>query len=672
MRRFRIALAAFLAVLALASVSAQVAGELPVTRVVLFSSGVGYFEHRGRVAGEAVVLLPFGVGDVNDALKSLVVRDPGSASPSVSYASQESLDRALKGFSVDLSGSPKVADILARLRGADVQVDTPTTLSGRIVGVETRPGKEPGTTTQFLVILTKDGVRAVPLDGIAAFRFTDRKITEDFERALALILEAQDTQRRVLELKLPGSSAREAAVGYVVAAPIWKASYRLDLAGQKPYLQGWAIIDNPTEQDWKNVELSLVSGRPVSFIQDLYSPLYVERPEIPLAIAGAAKPRYLDSGVSGDEYDEYKEKYEEAEAYDRSVGAGAPPAPASAAKSAYAEPRRPSESLAEQNLETARAKAAGELFEFTVKKPVTLERRKSAMLPLVAGELTVEKVSVYAPGQETPMTGARITNTTGMKLPAGPITVFDGGVYAGDALIDFLPEKEKRLIVYGDDLSLVASSNLGSAEETVGITIYKGSLRFSRRVTYARTYEFRNAGTAAKKVVVEHPIMSGAELFEPKSFDEKTAALYRFSVAVASGASSTFVVKERYPRTDTVVVGNLPLDSLVAYSTNKEMPPKVRDALAKAADLKRGLEDRKRALNELQNRKKELTDEQSRIRDNLDSVGTTSTQGQQYLKKLLDAENEIESTNAKIVDARKAVSDAQTAYDTYVASLTVE
>ena len=58
---------------------------------------------------------------------------------------------------------------------------------------------------------------------------------------------------------------------------MWKTSYRLILA-EKPALQGWAIVENQTDNDWTDVQLSLVSGRPISFIQDLYQPLYIPRP----------------------------------------------------------------------------------------------------------------------------------------------------------------------------------------------------------------------------------------------------------------------------------------------------------------------------------------------------------------------------------------------------------
>ena len=180
-------------------------------------------------------------------------------------------------------------------------------------------------------------------------------------------------------------------------------------------------------------------------------------------------------------------------------------------------------------LETASAGKAGDQFQFTVKKQVSLERGRSAMLPLVAGDIAAERVSIYSPGLPSshPMLGAKLANSTGIRLPAGPIVVFDGGVYAGDALLDFFPEKDSRLIVFGEDLGVTTDVSASNSQETVGVTISKGVMTFSRRITVAKTYAFKNGGANAKKIVVEHSITPGAELFDPKASDEKTESVYR-------------------------------------------------------------------------------------------------------------------------------------------------
>ena len=61
-----------------------------------------------------------------------------------------------------------------------------------------------------------------------------------------------------------GEGKRKVQVGYVVEAPIWKTSYRLVLSDtEAPFLQGWALVENTTDEDWQGVRLSLISGRPI-------------------------------------------------------------------------------------------------------------------------------------------------------------------------------------------------------------------------------------------------------------------------------------------------------------------------------------------------------------------------------------------------------------------------
>jgi hypothetical protein len=635
--------------------------ELPVTKIALFSSGVAYFERHGIVSGNSIVSLPFASDEVNDALKSLIVAE-GSSSPSVSYPSRESLDRALKDFRIDLSGAPGVAELLSRLRGAEVEIDTPQTIGGRVVSVERSPTQDPGVTKDSLVLFAKGGLRSFTLDEIQAIRFSDQGISEDFERALGLILSSRNDRNRSLQLSLPGSGDRQATIGYVIAAPVWKVSYRLDLSAAKPRFQGWAIVDNPTGQDWKDVSLSLVTGRPVSFIQDLYDPLYLDRPTIPLAIAGIAAARSYGSSLTNvpeEEADSYTEA-ESAPAAKKAMAPMAAHAPLMARASAASR---------------AEASSAGDQFQFTLKSPVSLERGTSAMLPLVSGEIAAERVSIFSGTQgalsQHPMLGAKLANSTGMRLPAGPIAVFDGGLYAGDALLDFFPEKDSRLIAFGEDLGVTGAVTASSEEETIGVGIAKGVMTFARRITFSKSYEFKNGTAEPKKLVVEHPITQGAELFEPTTSEEKTAGVYRFELAVAAGRAAKLIVKERSPSSETVVLGSIRPEDLLAYSSSQEIPQKIRDALKKAVDLRKKLEDAKRGLEDQKARKDSLAADQDRYRRNLDSVGRDSSQGQQYVKRLMEAEAAIDQTSTAITNAQKAVQEAQAAYEGYLADLSI-
>jgi hypothetical protein len=120
------------------------AGQLPIAQVVLFSSGVGYFQREGTVEGNTRVDLSFPVQDINDLLKSMVVRDlDGGVISTVSYDSSAPVEKTLKSFAINLNGNPAFGQILNQARGEKVEVvlqqagaTQPGTLTGAIVGLE--------------------------------------------------------------------------------------------------------------------------------------------------------------------------------------------------------------------------------------------------------------------------------------------------------------------------------------------------------------------------------------------------------------------------------------------------------------------------------------------------------------------------------------------------------
>ncbi len=655
--------------------------DLPVKKVALYSSGVGFFEHRGPVSGNVETDLTFDAQAVNDVLKSLVISDPEATSPSVMYPSADTLAKTLRSLSVDLSGNPGIAEILSGLRGQEISVSVPEPVSGRILGVENRvvpPGHEDSAvpaSEAYLSLLTKEGIRAFRISEIASFAFADRKVSEDLARALDLIQSSKGDDTRVLRVSLPGKGPREVSLGYVVPAPVWKVSYRLDLEGEKPFLQGWAIVDNAGDMDWNGVELSLVTGRPVSFVQNLYPPLNLPRPVLPLSIAGIAEATTYESGFGA--LPSSASMAEEAMAdYD---GYAESPAPSRAlAKAAAPAMKAKRESVSGGVVETAVARSAGEQFEFTVKKPVTLPRQQSAMIPLVEAAVKTEKVSVLSGdkaaygGPVHPMLCAELTNTTGMKLPAGPITVFDDGAYAGDALVEFFPENDKRIVAYGEDLSVTGILSASSSQEVVSVKIARGAMTIARRTTHERAYAIRNASAKSRKVVVEHPFIPGATLTRPAKAEEKTDRLYRFAVTVGAGAETKLAVHEQSPSEETVVLAKLGIESLLYYRSSGELPAKARAAFEKAIDFRNRADEAQKALTLLETQKRDKVSEQDRVRKNLEAAGNETQQGKEYLRRLSALDADIDALAAKIELARKALDEAKTAFDAYLANLTVD
>jgi hypothetical protein len=290
---------------------AQAEAPLPVRKVVLYKNGVGYFEHRGqtRAAGPVAIELPS--SQLDDVLKSLTVIDLGGGGQvaGVSYTTLAPLERRLDEIALDLTSAEGLAHFLNQIKGARVEVQTGGgVVSGKLMGAEVK-SRELGSngsvqTTEALVFTAQAQVRAIELGSAAAIRLLDAELSSQVSRYLDLLRTGHERDVRRLEIETLGASPRSLQVSYTSEAPIWKTTYRLALEeGEKPLLQGWAIVDNVSAMDWDGVELSLVAGAPVSFIQNLSQPIYSRRPTVPLPEGVQVAPQTHGAAldVSGEE-----------------------------------------------------------------------------------------------------------------------------------------------------------------------------------------------------------------------------------------------------------------------------------------------------------------------------------------------------------------------------------
>jgi len=640
--------------------------NIPLKKVVILTSGLAYYEHSGSINGQASVNLPFKLETVNDALKTLVISDPSSSNPSVTYQSSNTLIQTLRSLNIDLSDMPGIAAILSKLIGAEIEIASPTAYTGRITSVEYRQIMNANgmmTIEPWLILRTKDGLLSFNIKDISSIKFKDAAIEKDLDRALDLIAASRNTMSRQLLVNLPGNGRRNVSISYVIPSPVWKVSYRLDLGAAKPLFQGWAIIDNDSDTDWNNIELSLVAGRPASFIQELYPPYYVYRPVLPLSIAGAAPAASYDTSVyMAAEMEMQKSRAKASYEYDGMEQPAEARAPSPRASGSA------SSNLTGGVVDTAAGNAAAGQFEFTIKNTVSLNRRMSAMFPLLESTLDARKLLIYSGTGRFPRLGAELTNTSKMKLPAGPITVYDGGVYAGDALIEFWNENEKRLISFGEDLSVTASTGNTTTNVISKVNVSQGVMTISRLLNYIKTYTFINSSSEQKLLVTEHSKTSNTELVSPKA-DEQTTSAYRFNVTLAANKQTVLTVTEQRPLSERITLLPLRLDSLISYSSNQEIPANVRQAFAKAVELKRACDAADLSVKEITERRERLVSDQDRIRKNLEAAGNQTQQGQEYLRRLVSLDGEIDAIAAELQKANASAKAAKDTYEKYLAEL---
>jgi hypothetical protein len=680
--------------------------QLPIGQVVLFSSGVGYFQREGTVDGTTRVDLSFPVQDINDLLKSMVLRDlDGGHISTVSYDSNAPIERTLKSFAINLTGNPSFGAILNQARGEKVEVvlqqanaTQPGTMSGTVVGIEKQHVASPGTAVpgldvEMLNLWCADGMRSLKMTEVQRVRFLNPIMDSEFRKALETLSLSHDTQKKAVSINFVGDGKRNVRVGYVIENPIWKTSYRLVLdKKEKPYLQGWAVVENPTDEDWKDVRMALVSGRPISFQMDLYQPLYVPRPIVePELFASLRPPTY--SGALGDQLAKMPAPAETVPA-PTTASLAPPTAPApgpdglgfgaglktgAATDGTYS---RDMQKRLHERMDLGRsvgsaatASKLGDFFQYAIDRPVTLPRQKSAMLPIVAKEVEATRVSIYneATQAKFPLLGVKVKNTSGVHLNQGPITVFEGSNYAGDARILDLQPNEERLLSYaidlGTEVNAVPSNDNGRLTVVKAV---KGILYTTTKFRETKTYTIVNRNDAQRTVLIEHPVRNDFKLIDTDKPEETASDFYRFQVKVPAGKTEKQVVTEERIINSSVQLTNLDDDNIRIFINNPVTSQKVKDGLDSAMKLRWATAKTQREIQELERQLKVITDDQARLRANLKEMPATAAAYKRYLQKFDEQETQIEKYQADIKKLQGVEHQQRKEFEDFLANFTAE
>jgi hypothetical protein len=642
---------------------------VPISALVLFTSGVGYFQHDGTVEGNAKMELTFSTSQINDLLKSLVLRDlDGGTISSVTYSSRDPITRTLKSFSIDLTSNPTLSNLLIQTRGEAITVTLASgnTLTGTIISVETRQastGAKGEIAGEFLTMNTAAGVTSIALIDIQGIRFIRKEVQDDLAQALQVLSSSHGIEKKKVVLHFTGTGKRRVRIGYILESPVWKTSYRLVLGDAVSHLlQGWALVENTSDTDWRSVALTLVSGRPITFTMDLYQPLYIQRPEVQMELYQSLRPQTNQMAMDDQLSDE--------EAASAEAPAPAPASPSAMSKSSA--PREMQRALAgagaprgdfsvSQGVSAAaRGGQVGELFQYAIDKPVNLSRQQSAMLPILNQQVTGERYSLFNEGTDPkhPLNAVKLKNASALHLMQGPITVFDAGTYAGDAQITDLAPGAEQLVTYALDLDTEVQATAGSSPVSlVSVRITRGNFLYTSKAQQERIYTIKNNGTKNRTVLIEHPYQPEWTLTTPKEALERTRDAYRFAVPVSAGKNATLSVVQTRMVEQSIALSSLGSDQVALYIRNSVVTPAVKAALQKLSDLQQKAADTaaQRALKE--QRVSDISNDQSRIRANMDRLSQGSDLYKRYVKTLSDEEDEL----AKLRDDIAKLRDAETA-----------
>jgi hypothetical protein len=644
-------------------------GELPVRQVILYKHGVGYFERSGDLAPGESARLDFKAADMDDVLKSLTIEEKGGGKISgLRYDSSEPLAHKLADFPFQLGAAQPLSAVLDQLKGARIELKFANeSVAGAIVAARLAPGDDKRPEREQITLLMAGGdLRNFDLAAASGIRFTDVRLQTQFKEYLAALTEARSKEKRSVYIDSTDTKQREVVASYMVPTPVWKSSYRLIFGGgAQPTLEGWAIVDNTTGEDWNKVDLSLVSGRPISFISRLYEPRYIARQTVELPEDSASTPVVYEGAVTtgADSVTDGPVDGQPQNAKQAPAPAPAPPPMAMAAGMAMNGRRSQEFSRLENRMqvstiaESAAGREVGELFEYHIPTPVTVRRNESAMLPFLQQKVDARKLLIYSdPSAAHPMDAAEISNSTGKTLDGGPITVYEGGAYAGEALVETVKAGDKRLISYGVDLGTRITTKWDSqAEQVREIHARRGILTTRDAVVETRTYTIKNVDQKAKTLVIEHAARQDYNLLNRKP-SEKTSNAYRFEVKLAADATEQFPVVEEHVYERAFAMTDLTPDVLFTYARNKTFSDADRRQIEHLANLKQQVTAAGREIQRLESQINDVVTDQERVRRNIGSLNQVSGQQQQvqsYAQRLASQESELANLRDRRADLDK-------------------
>jgi hypothetical protein len=635
---------------------ADAAEGLNLRRVMLSTGGVGYFEYEATVQDTVDLSLSVRLGQVNDVLKSIIVYDSGGNLGEVSLPGKELLTEAFRDlpFSEEALESP--AALLNALRGADVRVEYGgRVIEGRIVSVSEETSTLPGggtVTRHRLTLLSAGALEQVIVEELQSLRVVDEALQRHIDAALRALARQRERERRELVIHIAGVGERVVRVGYVAEVPLWKTTYRLTLpreaGANTAALSGFAVVENRSGEAWNNIDLTLVSGNPVTFRQAIYETYYVHRPEVPVEVLGRVLPRPDEGGV--------RRRAAEGEAFARSAEM-ADMAPAAA----------PGAGLVEA-LASATEEATQVVFHLP--GPVSIESGQSTLMPIIDASLPAERVSLYQPDVEKrhPISSVQLTNTGSVDLPPGALTVYERSAgegfvtYVGDAQLSLTPVNASRFVSFAVDLRVTVDRAESTAESIAFGRIVDGTLQFTRTERRTTTYTIAGAAQEPRTVVLEHPRVPEFELADSQEFEvvEVTATHYRLRRQIAAGETVTLKVTLERPVVESVTLLDLP---------RERVPEPVRAALTRIAELQAAVADRQAARDALVAERTRIMEDQTRIRENLKAIPAGSDLAKRYLTQLEEEENRLQALRGEIDAAEAAIAGAQRALTEYIRGL---
>jgi len=673
-----------------AQVAPPKASPLPLKTVRLYESGVGYFERAGKVGKDSGLALPVPVSHLDDALKTLVVlgTDGKTSVAGIEFASSisQELGHALAGLP-EASGAVTHSNLLRSLKGGAVELRTgKETVRGKLVDVleptnedggpclpvpvvdDKKSGQEkPSCVTRqetTLLVLTNEAeIRKFFLSDVVGVKPTDPSLAARLSASASVSSSQGASARR--DLRVLAESTGDVTLGYVAEAPVWRSTYRmvLDPKAEKGILQGWALVHNDTDEEWKKVKIELVNGRPDSFLFPLAAPRYTRRelvaPEEPLSTVPQLVTTTADNmwgEMIGDSFGAgglgLSGVGEGGGGRGEGIGLGSIGTIGHGAGTGTGVDSDSSTVLSVGDLAKiaeAEGVEAGALFRYALPSAIDLRAHGSALVPFLQQPISARRIVWFTSPSSVGRSAARVKNDTKQTLPPGTIAFFSDGGFAGEAKLSRMKPNESRFLAYGTDIDVELNIENDLVTDEVQLVTYAGDDLIEHFIRHHRTdYTIENRSGGARTVFLNLDLVRNASVKGADELDFDVATVKPLAVFASEARSK----KVRRLEADEGLSRRTPIKALGpqglrAMATSPKLSAAQKTQLEEAAKLLIDAEARESLLPKRREDLTEILADLARLRGYL-AAATKTDESATFSKSILEKEAKLKELRTRI------------------------
>jgi len=633
---------------------------IKIDKAVLYKTGIGYFERKGKITDNKLKL-NFKSGTMNDILATLTIFTTKSQVAGISYEGYDiDFEKSIQDSLIKIPPSNSFTSLLTQLIGVEVSFKVGSTnYEGTVLGVQSFPRGEQKqiiNDSNIVLKMKEGGIKNIPVRETTSLKILDEKFENELKFFVEKVYEGKKKDNKIITIFFDNvpTDGDEVTISYLQETPSWKCSYRLVVTESKEkfMIQGWSLVDNVQDEDWKDIKLSLVAGLPISFIYDLYSPNFIQRPSV------ARKDKYDMNVVSFEETESMDGLFDSPAATGMVMRAPAKQGGRRRDTSASIRAEEQAKSVQVQSV----GAGAGDYFQYKITVPVTVERNQSSLVPILQDYVNGKRISVYneRSRKTNPVSCLELENASGFTLEEGPISLYEGDRYMGEAMLPFMKDGEKRIISYAVDLGVVVTKKTKDTSEDMSQLYLSKHGIFEYHYNIIETeYLIKNKTLDEERtVIIEHPILNSYDLFDTKEPTEKTKSFYRYKINLAPKSNEKLVIKTRKLVHQTRQYRQVTKSYIDELLKLKLLKQEEHDFLIKILEIDNQIKDHQEKINKLQAEIDLIHGDQDRLRENIKSLGTSSSENQlkeRYITKLEKQEEKLDKMQAEITDLQEKI-----------------